>query len=259
MPRGVSARARRRTPVLPLMSMITSQLLGAVGEVLPGVVDDVVSPQRADEVELRRAAHAGDLGTERLGDLHGVAAHAARRAGDEDPLPGLHAAGVADGLQGGEPGDRNHGGLLEGEVRRLAGELRLLGDGVLGERAGADPVHLVAGGEPRDSGAYGHDRAGEVEARHPALGGAQPGHEACHAGQAGHEVPGTAIEAGGPDGDEHLAVARGGHVEAARPQDVGCPVGVLDDGAHRRGRNCCRAAPAGRSPASCPSPCDVPY
>ena len=37
--------------------------------------------------------------------------------------PSLDAAVVADGLQGGGPGDGDGGRLVEGEVRRLQGEL----------------------------------------------------------------------------------------------------------------------------------------
>ena len=67
------------------------------------------------------------------------------------------------------------------------------------------------------------------------LGVRRPVEEPGHARQAGHEVPRAAVEAGGPHVHEHLPGARRGHVEGARPQDVGRPVRVLDDGAHRRG------------------------
>ena len=39
---------------------------GAVGEVLPGVVDDVVGADRADEFDFRGAAHTRDLCSEGL-------------------------------------------------------------------------------------------------------------------------------------------------------------------------------------------------
>jgi hypothetical protein len=58
----------------------------AVGEVLAGVVDDVVGSQGPDQVCLAGAAHGGDLGTESLRELHGVASNAAGRAGDEHLL-----------------------------------------------------------------------------------------------------------------------------------------------------------------------------
>ena len=49
--------------------------------------------------------------------------------------PACDLAGVDERLQGGAGRDRDHRGLLEGEVRRLAGELVLPRRGVLGERA----------------------------------------------------------------------------------------------------------------------------
>ena len=64
-------------------------LLPAPGEVLLGVVDDVVRAERADQVHVPRAAHAGHLRSERLRDLHREGAHASRRAVDQDLLPWL--------------------------------------------------------------------------------------------------------------------------------------------------------------------------
>jgi hypothetical protein len=58
-----------------------------LGEVGPGVVEDGVGPERPDHVDLRRAAHAADLGTQRLRDLHGETAGAAGRADDQNVLP----------------------------------------------------------------------------------------------------------------------------------------------------------------------------
>ena len=83
----------------------------AVGEVLARVVDDVVGAEGADQVHLRGAAHAGDLGAERLGDLHGEAAHAARRADDQHVLPGLHPPWSRTACSAVSPGD-GHGGRL---------------------------------------------------------------------------------------------------------------------------------------------------
>ena len=42
-------------------------LRAACCEVVTGIVDDVVSTQRTDQIQLVRAADAGDLGAERLG------------------------------------------------------------------------------------------------------------------------------------------------------------------------------------------------
>jgi hypothetical protein len=73
-----------------------------VSEVLARVVDHVIGADRSDQVRLGRAAHAGDLGAEGLGDLHGERADASRCTDDQDLLPGLHPCLVPHGLQGGE-------------------------------------------------------------------------------------------------------------------------------------------------------------
>jgi hypothetical protein len=49
---------------------------GAVGEVIAGVVEDVVGTEGGHEIDLGRAADPGDLGSQLLGDLHGVTADA---------------------------------------------------------------------------------------------------------------------------------------------------------------------------------------
>jgi putative ABC transport system ATP-binding protein len=78
------------------------EALAAAGEVLAGVVDHVIRTKGADKLDVARAAHAGHLGTERLGDLHGEGADTARRAVDQHRIAGLHAADVAQALQGGD-------------------------------------------------------------------------------------------------------------------------------------------------------------
>jgi hypothetical protein len=64
------------------------------GEVLLGVVDDVVGPERADQVDTVGAAHPGHLGAERLGQLDREAAHPTRGPDDHDLLAGLDRSGV---------------------------------------------------------------------------------------------------------------------------------------------------------------------
>jgi hypothetical protein len=49
-------------------------------DVIAGVVDNVVRAEDADQIQLRRAADAGDVGAGRLGDLYGERPHAAGRA-----------------------------------------------------------------------------------------------------------------------------------------------------------------------------------
>jgi hypothetical protein len=96
---------------------------GPVGDVLAGVVDDLVGADRTDQLELGGAGHPGDVRAERLGELHRERPHAARRADHQDLLPRLDLAHVAEALEGGEAGDGDGRGLLEGHVGRLGGEV----------------------------------------------------------------------------------------------------------------------------------------
>src|SRR5688500_860765 len=73
-----------------------------IGEVLSGVVDDMIGTQGSHKIEFRGAADAGDLGSESLGQLYGVTAHAARGADDQHLLPWLKAPDIGKSLQGGE-------------------------------------------------------------------------------------------------------------------------------------------------------------
>ena len=88
-------------------------------EVVARVVDDVIGAESSDQIHLRCAADAGDLGSESPGDLHDERAHASRRADDQHLLPRLHVR-LADCLERGDPGDGRGGRLLEGEVRLRA-------------------------------------------------------------------------------------------------------------------------------------------
>ena len=146
----------------------------------------MVGADRPHQVELAGAADAGDLRSERLGDLHGVAADTARGTDDQHLLSCLQAADVAQSAQCGHPGDRHGSGLLEGEVRGLERELVLARSGELGERALADTEHLVAGLEARDLIADGNHHTRHIEAGNGVLRRAQAGHQSRGVGQTGH-------------------------------------------------------------------------
>jgi hypothetical protein len=77
-------------------------------------------------------ATPGDRGPEGLGELHGVAADAARGADDQDLLPSPDSP-VAQALPGGEPGDRDDRGPLEAQPGGLADQFVLSRSGVFGE------------------------------------------------------------------------------------------------------------------------------
>ena len=87
-----------------------------LGEVLPGVVDDAVRAERLDQVDVPRAADAGDLRSERLGDLHGERPDATGGAVDQDFLSRLNLPLVAKRLEGGDRRDWHGRSLFEGQV-----------------------------------------------------------------------------------------------------------------------------------------------
>jgi hypothetical protein len=179
--------------------------LPAAGEVLPGVVDDVVGAEGADQLDVAGAAHAGHVGAEGLGDLHGEGANTSRRAVDQHGLAGLHLADVAQTLKGGDGGERHCGGLLEGEVGGLGCEQTLGNTRVLGEAAGGGlGVDLVTRTEPGDGATDRHNRAGEVAS---ADRDAWPTKPECHTqdgGPTGGDEPVRTVDRGGMDSDEHV-------------------------------------------------------
>src|SRR5215217_5417359 len=72
--------------------------LFALGEVLLSVVDDVISPDGSDHLNLRAAAHSGYARPERLGDLNSVGPHPSRGTDYQHVLPRAHLSVVAQGL-----------------------------------------------------------------------------------------------------------------------------------------------------------------
>ena len=90
--------------------------LRTFGEILLGVIDDPICADGSDHVHISRAANAGHICAERLGDLDGERAHASRRAIDQDLLPGLDLSLVAKTLQCGECRDGYGGRLLKCDV-----------------------------------------------------------------------------------------------------------------------------------------------
>src|SRR5918996_6031224 len=104
-PSAARARRSRDSGRLPAVSVIRSNRPLAVGDVLAGVVDDIVRPDAADELGLRRAADPGYVRAHRLGQLHGERADTATGIDHEHPLSGLHPAPVTDRDQRGHARD----------------------------------------------------------------------------------------------------------------------------------------------------------
>ena len=76
VPVGARGPAQPCEAVVPADVEDQVVVLAAVGEVVAGVIDDMVGTDRADQVRLPGAAYAGDLRPENLGELHGIAADA---------------------------------------------------------------------------------------------------------------------------------------------------------------------------------------
>src|SRR6187399_1566897 len=101
-------------------------MLLALGDVVLRVVDNVIRADLANHVQILRAAYGGNLSAERLGDLHGKRANAARCPVDQNFLSGLDLSLVAQRLQRGYRGDRHGSGLLESYIGRLQHDVAVL-------------------------------------------------------------------------------------------------------------------------------------
>jgi hypothetical protein len=140
---------------------------------------------------------------------------------------------VAQALQGGQAGDGDRRGLLEGEVRRLGRELVLRSAGVLGEGALAEAEHLIAGLESGHLVADRFHDPGDVRARDRGLGRAEPvARQAHRVRQAGHEVPHAPVHARRTHAYQYLAGGYLGRTDVPELEHIRRAVGVLDDRFH---------------------------
>src|SRR5438132_719476 len=143
--------------------------LHARGEILPGVVDDLVGADTSHHVDISGAAYAGYMGPERLCDLHSEGTDPSRRSVDENLLTALDPAAIAEPLQRGEAHDRYGRRLCERRVSGHDREGSLWGRHVFGEGATLRS-HLVASRsedsvtrfETRDAPTHGLDFASQI-------------------------------------------------------------------------------------------------
>jgi hypothetical protein len=98
----------------------------------PGVVDDVVSTQAADEVDLAGAGRGHHVRASCLGDLDRDVADAAARGLDEHPGPGADVRDLHQRLPRGQSDQRQGGGCLVVEPVGDASEVGGRGDDELG-------------------------------------------------------------------------------------------------------------------------------
>jgi hypothetical protein len=83
------------------------------------IIDDPVCADRSDHLQIPGATDVGDLGIERLRNLHGERAYASGRAVNQDSLPRLNVALVAKTLQCGQARYPHRSCLLKGYVGGL--------------------------------------------------------------------------------------------------------------------------------------------
>ena len=205
----------------------------SLGEVLLGVVDHMIGAEAADQVCLSRAAHCGDLGSHRFGDLDGVYADAPSGTVDEDRLPRLDLADVTNGLEGCQTGHRQHRGLLESEAGWFRNELALFGCGILGERALAVAEDLITRFEARDLGPDSLHRTCHVVSGRGIPRAAQAESGPHHVGSSLHEKNVTSMDRGGAHANQHFIVTDIRLVHLNKFEDVGSSVFALDDRLHR--------------------------
>ena len=163
------------------------------------------------------------MGAGGLGQLHGVAAHGAAGAVDEDPLPALQIRVLEQRLPGRKSDQGQRGRVRERDARRCRGEARgggqdILGRGAVGaERQEAD--HRVADLQPVHALAQRVDRAGHVQS-----GDVRKfqRHRALHA--PGPDVAVDAVERRGCNPHPHLALAGDGVVDVLHAQNLGVAV-----------------------------------
>src|SRR6266850_6026902 len=77
-------------------------LFSTAGEILSGVINDVICAYGADHFHIPRTANAGNLSAKRFGDLYSERTHASGGAIDQDLLARLNLSLVAKTLQGNE-------------------------------------------------------------------------------------------------------------------------------------------------------------
>jgi hypothetical protein len=149
------------------------------------------------------------LGAEALRNLHGIGANATRRAVNQHLLTGFELPGIAQGLQCRDGRDGNRRRLLETDVGRLTGDGPVLGHlYVLGKRPGPAAEDLVTRLEPRDAGADGFDRAGEVDTEARIVRRPQSRHQAHDVGGAPHVMPVEGVDGRGLDLHQDFVVRR---------------------------------------------------
>ncbi len=153
---------------------------------------------------------------------------------DEDLLPRLNPARVAQSLEGSAGGGGYSCRALEGEICRLEREHVLSGKCVLGKGAGAGTEDLVAGLELRHVLADRLDHPCDINTPNTRFGRAEPEADDAHqVGLPGHNVPVTDVEACSVDPYEYVVEPDLRLVDLLELEYVRRAVAVLNDRLHR--------------------------
>ncbi len=158
-----------------------------------------------------------------------------RGAVDQNPLPGLDFAAVADRVQGGHGCHRHCRRLFERQAGRFGDDEGGVGDGIFGEGASGEAEDLVAGPQVVHVGTDVQDAACDVDPGDPSLrfGQADATHEAGNAWITAHHVPVVGVDRGGVNLEKHLSGADLGPVDRQQLQGVRWAESVLNDRFHQ--------------------------
>jgi len=258
-PVGVSTRARRRRRAVHhvVEDDVVAPLVA--GEILLGVVDDVIGAERSDQFHVPRTAHAGDLRAGRPGDLHRKGPDAARRTVDQHPGPRSDPAHMAHGDQRDQARPDRCGGLLE---RRARGFLVTwdAGTTVSCARVPTRGASSLSQSDPNTSSPTRRSvtftptastHPGNIASPHRCRRPAEPGPQAEDVRDTSHGDPVRGVHAGGTHPDQHVLVANRRSVHLVECEHAPRrPVPLLDDGLHRLLLRRCRCR--GRYPSLSP-------
>src|SRR5262249_6858409 len=139
------------------------------GEILLGVINNVICADGSDHLHISRTAYAGHICAEPLGNLHSERTHASRRTVNQDLLPRLNPSLVAKTLQCGQPRHGYRTRLLKRHVIRLHHQCGLRCTRILGKGPLARAKHCVAWFELLDFPANRFNLASHITPGSPGL------------------------------------------------------------------------------------------
>src|SRR5207249_2802103 len=196
--------------------MITDQIVDHVitligpGKIFLGVIDHVINSDRADKIDIARAANAGHFCAERFRDLHRESANASGRAVDQNFLSGLNVPLVPETLQRCDSGDSDRAGWLERNVDRFQHDRAIrLDANVIRHRSVLRSENFFARFEVHYIFSNCLYDTGEISSESGVLGLAHPGHW-THRPRASDQVSIDRIDRGRADADENFVVVRRG-------------------------------------------------